>query len=666
MNNSGFESWIIILIIISTVLTCWSFSLLLRLLSEYVARRRKRLHAEHRRRGVIYALIAMLLGFGGALGSGWFALDFARTIGEDDFGDGGVVAAVSLGLVLFSLMLVVWALIGDRARGRLRCPKCWYDMTGIHDPRCPECGKDIKSPKHLRKSRRMRWPFALASVCIGIAVYGFASAQRVDQSDYFALMPTWVLMMGWEHLPEDWILWENSNYESTLQNRLYSRWNYNDIWVSEAATKRFGKRLLFGLTKSAETRWDTRRLDLIQVINESVTMQERVDADGNVESIWIGSPIDSEQLLINSAQDLIDALLAEEPTMLQLKILDGFEYSYWSSSTPYQLAKSWIRSDLPTTIYADFDMETIAHLDAWDRSRFIFNFTERVIMERTAVLLSPLLEQFDHTLFTQGLISDDDVINEITQLITLDTGLIHTQFYRYLDTNTPPGTIDLNSRVMTLGDCVSSMSDKSRTKVHIELASLMNSTDPIRRGHAFAAFFMVQGICDFDDRNEDPAYLACIEHTMKLAINHHTRVYPDRATLHEVGLSIISKHDTSGRVSYPLILRELLGDPSLAPDLSIREDQFGPTAHIEAWVENFAQLADSHDPIVCEWLISNLPVQLGSEYDEVLDSIALVFLNSGDEDLMQRATNKLNLRMAGHLVSPVSEYSDSINIDDDW
>src|SRR5690606_21168668 len=155
MQNSILENWILILVLISTVLACWSFSLLLRLLSELVARRRKRLHAEHRRRGVIFALVAMMLGFGGALGTGWFALDFARTIGDDEFGDGGVVAAVSLGLVLFSLMLVIWALMGVRSRGRLRCPKCWYDMSGIPDPRCPECGKDIKTPKHLHKSRRM-------------------------------------------------------------------------------------------------------------------------------------------------------------------------------------------------------------------------------------------------------------------------------------------------------------------------------------------------------------------------------------------------------------------------------------------------------------------------------------------------------------------------------
>jgi len=172
------EHWIVTFIMTATLLACWSFSLLLRLISEFVARKRKRLRAQHHRRGVVYALIAMCLGLTGSGLTGVIAVRLMRQFGGDISSDAQIVGAVSFGLLLFASMLLVWALIGDRPRGRLRCPRCWYDMAATHDPRCPECGKAIKSPKHLRKARRWRWPFVLASLCIGSGAYGICSLRN--------------------------------------------------------------------------------------------------------------------------------------------------------------------------------------------------------------------------------------------------------------------------------------------------------------------------------------------------------------------------------------------------------------------------------------------------------------------------------------------------------
>lgn len=38
------------------------------------------------------------------------------------------VVAIALGAI--GCVLFQWAMFWDRARGRLRCPKCWYDMKG--------------------------------------------------------------------------------------------------------------------------------------------------------------------------------------------------------------------------------------------------------------------------------------------------------------------------------------------------------------------------------------------------------------------------------------------------------------------------------------------------------------------------------------------------------
>jgi len=64
--------------------------------------------------------------------------------------------------------LLAWALLADRARGRRRCPKCWYDLSGA-SPKggivvCPECGRRITRARALRRTRR-RWRWA-ALACV--------------------------------------------------------------------------------------------------------------------------------------------------------------------------------------------------------------------------------------------------------------------------------------------------------------------------------------------------------------------------------------------------------------------------------------------------------------------------------------------------------------------
>ena len=77
-------------------------------------------------------------------------------------------------LFLGAIGLLYWGLWGDRSKGRLRCPKCWYDMSGSFEAGklvCPECGKDAGVDNRLRKNRRRWSPVAVAMLLV--APYGY-------------------------------------------------------------------------------------------------------------------------------------------------------------------------------------------------------------------------------------------------------------------------------------------------------------------------------------------------------------------------------------------------------------------------------------------------------------------------------------------------------------
>lgn len=96
--------------------------------------------------------------------------------------------------------LGAWALLWDRSRWRLRCPKCWYSMEGVPGAGgaapcvCPECGRLIKSLNALLKTRR-RPAWAVVSAFVLIVAYATFKAPEWRRSTWTALVPTSVLVL---------------------------------------------------------------------------------------------------------------------------------------------------------------------------------------------------------------------------------------------------------------------------------------------------------------------------------------------------------------------------------------------------------------------------------------------------------------------------------------
>lgn len=135
-------------------------------------------------------------------------------------------------LGIAGLWLAYWSLLSDRAKGRERCPKCWYDMQGAESLRCPECGHAAKTDRKLLKTRR-RWRWAVLSIIVLIGSSLLHLAPQVRTRGWLSIAPNTLLILV---LPYDesevvrsWLLLrldvEDYGYPPLVRNDLY-KWQW--------------------------------------------------------------------------------------------------------------------------------------------------------------------------------------------------------------------------------------------------------------------------------------------------------------------------------------------------------------------------------------------------------------------------------------------------------
>ena len=141
----------------------------------------------------------------------WWALALlaltAATIALGIVVSEGWSALLPIGAVLFALLAIAWlawALFRDRARGRRRCSKCWYDMSGTEGLRCPECGREAKREKTLFKTRR-HWRLAMVALFPILMSLYLAMLPRIREHGWQAALPTTALIWCLELDDNDWV-----------------------------------------------------------------------------------------------------------------------------------------------------------------------------------------------------------------------------------------------------------------------------------------------------------------------------------------------------------------------------------------------------------------------------------------------------------------------------
>lgn len=150
--------------------------------------------------------------------------------------DWSLFDAISGGVLAFAATLAAWGFFADRARGRLRCPQCWYDMAAVAESgslTCPECGRHAGTPAGLARTRRQRGLVALAAA---IALVGLATPRlgRVGRGGLKTLVPTTVMIPMTFSVPDSWIANNNPDDDWTLGDRLLApgAWDWQRRWAS--------------------------------------------------------------------------------------------------------------------------------------------------------------------------------------------------------------------------------------------------------------------------------------------------------------------------------------------------------------------------------------------------------------------------------------------------
>lgn len=188
--------------------------------------------ARARRRNWILALVgagvecaAAVAGYTGGVVYQWTHTD------PDVFADFTAWNSIAAAMGAFTVSLLVWAVRGDRSRGRRRCRRCWYDMTGSTGLRCPECGHAHGHARNLYRPRR-RWRLAIGSTAGLVVAAALAEWPRYQQGGATALVPTTVLIAGLGWLPDS-LITENSAGADEWTLRWRAR--HNRIWGWQAA-----------------------------------------------------------------------------------------------------------------------------------------------------------------------------------------------------------------------------------------------------------------------------------------------------------------------------------------------------------------------------------------------------------------------------------------------
>ena len=537
------------------------------------------------------------------------------------------VGIVSLLLTAPGVLWIIRSVVGDRARGRVRCPKCWYDMSEVPTMMCPECGHESKSRSQHTRTKRPRWAFVIAILSITIGSYGFSVNRRVIATDLFAAVPTWVLMAGRDWLPTHWIYddgtmkpnGDSAAFESCLENRLDDR-----EWVSKKRATRFAGRISEQMLKSKEARWDPQGLQLLASIYIHNQNWHPIESYPSPPS-----NIDHEELLRLCALDISQALRANPPTMLDESILDAADDT---DQNAYLITRrSILRNFAPKKSLYFSTYLGDPELNAYLQSVFVPIFAD---MNQPEIVAMINAVDHDKKILATRLLIDSKAIN-----------LHYMNFTRPLDAKY--GSRDDWENVFYFSEALRTLPNELKPRANELIANWLQSDLVSERMFAIRAVTHLVIANNKIPKDQQPYDVSLFMELVKEFSLGDNRLaygpeYPD-ATIHTTSLSLILKHDRTGLVLFPLI-GEMIQQATFAaygrPNAFKHEDEWTDESY-QAWIDNLAQLAESPFTENRLWLLDNFPRREDTIFEDQFIEIAASLLHDQPEEIEQTAREVL-------------------------
>ncbi len=616
--------------VFSVLMACWSFSLLMRWVSEAVARRRKRLVSQRSTKSFWLGLVLIVICAGVAVFAGYMAVYLEGLFTRSREQWTTPIAIVGGGVALFGIFLLIMACVGDRARGRVRCPKCWYDMSDAAGLQCPECGHRTKHEKLFTSTRRPRWAMVLGLALVLIGSYPIVLNKKTVEYGPLAMMPTWVLTNWWEELPEEWVVRNRRGSSATLQDRISLG------WISESRLQRFGNKLTKPMMSSKAQRWDPIRTQLlVAVYIPSISSAQR-EAQGRPDR---PDSINFGKLLELLAFDQLEALTTSSPTAIDTAILErtvSLRFSYSALPSTYEIARYWIVG------YEDPEQ-------TYGYGSIRFHLREDSPVTEHLHRFANALKDAD---LSQSLLSEHRDIDALAFRLITDANSLAEHADLYINAPIPDNYPSFSKLQGRITYAFLALPEESQGETYELLNDWLNSENHLRVALSIGVITGFQRILNLDHTSANEHYQQIVNRILDEASNDPRTLYPDgfyktqSVRLYAQRLIIKHTNDPVGDLVFPMIRQWLEQDGYAAWISDTYKNPSEETAGL--WLDSFEKFANSPDPLTRRWVIHNLPSIVGTVYDDRLNQIVLDLLDDSNTRVARGARLMKRVRKIKH------------------
>ena len=617
------EHSIVALWIICSMLACWAFSLIVRWWSDARARKLDRLNAQYSpgSRWLAGTLVCICV-----LGSVLAGYSAAWISARPNIG--GVrltpLGAIGIGMMMFACLLIVWGAIGDRSRGRMRCPRCWYDMRDSNGLPCPECGKEVQLEKHFYRTRRPRWAFVVALLFLVFGGIGIGFNAKLRNHGMAGFVPSRLLISHWERLPANWI---HDTGIGTDQRHLTERIRENEVATNDR--RAFVTALLDEMIDDPHARWEPRRMALLH----ACAQREKWDTtseDATRTQVWIPEDDRVERLYAACIEDLLNFIQRSTVPMeteLEFAILDSL--GMWRGTT-LQTVREW----------------TILHAFSGDEQMFVYRRglnAEQV--DHLTGLLGDLPERFKQIHDLAAYTGPDQQFAYELSEIELEIGILRQRVLELMAWH--ESNLDAEKSIVftfIVRGLRTIPEDELNEPISIAMRWLEDGDVQLRR----AALNIFSSVFAFDDRlsrawspDQISELISAIQ-THALGDDRQAMDGADSYLISDQALGTIGAIDADGRIYFKL-LRDAMLDPK-SHDNTIRyariELSRGPASRIRNWIETFEPLIHDGHPDIRLWIARQIPSKQGSEHDDRFNEMLRVLMEDPNEDVRDQGITR--------------------------